>query len=80
MKAVEKRFQRIDPERNHKKFYEVSPELLLFGPTVSRRWDRIGCRRPRALTRQHETRKDALKNINAILKRGERKGYRVVQD
>jgi predicted DNA-binding WGR domain protein len=37
-----KRFKCVDPEKNHNKFYELSVEMLLFGPTVIRRWGRIG--------------------------------------
>jgi hypothetical protein len=32
-----KRFECIDAEKNHNKFYELTTEMLLFGPTVTRR-------------------------------------------
>ena len=34
--TVHQRFECIDPERNHRKFYELSVEMLLFGPTLER--------------------------------------------
>jgi predicted DNA-binding WGR domain protein len=68
------RFECIDPERNHNKFYELSVEMLLFGPTVTRRWGRIGCRRPRTLSKDYETSEEAKREIRVILRRRERRG------
>jgi len=73
-----KRFECIDPERNHNKFYELTAEMLLFGPTVTRRWGRIGCRRPRTLSKDYETWEEAKREIRAILRRRERRGYKTI--
>ena len=76
--TVHKRFECVDPEKNHNKFYELTAEMLLFGPTVTRRWGRIGCRRPRTLSKDYETWEEAKREIKAILRKRERRGYRVV--
>jgi len=70
------RFECIDPERNHRKFYELSVDMLLFGPTVTRRWGRIGSRRARTLSKDYETWEEAKREIRAILRKRERRGYR----
>jgi predicted DNA-binding WGR domain protein len=77
--TVHTRFECIDPERNHRKFYELSVEMLLFGPTVTRRWGRIGSRRPRTLSKDYETWEEAKREVNTILRRRERRGYRVTE-
>jgi predicted DNA-binding WGR domain protein len=77
--TVHKRFECIDPERNHRKFYELSVEMLLFGPTVTRRWGRIGSRRPRTLFKDYQTWEEAKREVNAILRKRERRGYRVLE-
>ena len=71
-----KRYECIDPDRNHKKFYELSVDMLLFGPTVTRRWGRIGSRRPRTLSKDYETWEEAKRELNGILRKRERRGYR----
>jgi predicted DNA-binding WGR domain protein len=77
--TVHQRFECIDPERNHRKFYEISVEMVLFGPTVTRRWGRIGSKRPRTLSRDYETWEEAKKEVKAILRKRERRGYRVTE-
>ena len=74
-----RRYECIDPERNHRKFYKLSVDMLLFGPTVTRRWGRIGSRRPRSLSRDYQTWEEAKREIGAILRKRERRGYRVIQ-
>ena len=74
--TVHQRFECIDPERNHRKFYELSVEMLLFGPTVTRRWGRIGSRRPRTLSKDYETWEEAKREVRAILRRREKRGYK----
>ena len=76
--TVLRRFEFIAPERNHRKFYELSVEMLLFGPTVTRRWGRIGSRRPRTLSKDYETWEEAKRDVTAILKKRERRGYQIV--
>jgi predicted DNA-binding WGR domain protein len=58
-----KRFECIDPERNRNKLYELSVDMLLFGPTITRRWGRIGSRRPRTLSKEYETWGEARREI-----------------
>ena len=74
--TVYQRFECIDPQRNDRKFYELSVEMLLFGPTVTRRWGRIGSRRPRVLSKDYETWEEAKREVNAIFRKRERRGYR----
>ena len=74
--TVHTRFECIDPERNHRKFYELWVEMLLFGPTVTRRWGRIGSRRPRTLSKNYETWEEAKREVRSILRKRERRGYR----
>ena len=77
--TVHKRFECIDPDHNHNKFYELSVEMLLFGPTVTRRWGRIGSRRPRTLSKDYETWEEAKREIGGIFRRRERRGYRAIE-
>jgi len=65
------RFECIDVERNHPKFYELTAEMLLFGPAITRRWGRIGSRRPRSLSKDYRTWEEAKREINAILRKRE---------
>jgi len=37
-----KQFECVNPERNHNKFYKLTVDMLLFGPTITRGWGRIG--------------------------------------
>jgi predicted DNA-binding WGR domain protein len=75
-----RRFECIDPQRNHRKFYELSVEMLLFGPTVTRRWGRIGSRRPRTLSKNYNTWEEAKSDIRAILRKREKRGYVMMND
>lgn len=77
--TVHKRFECVDPERNHNKFYELITDMLLFGPTITRRWGRIGSRRPRTLSKDYETWEQAKRDIKAILRRRKRRGYRAME-
>jgi predicted DNA-binding WGR domain protein len=77
--TVHKHFECADPERNHKKFYKLAVGMLLFGPTVTRRWSRIGSRRPRTLSKDYETWEEAKREIRGILRRRERRGYRAIE-
>jgi hypothetical protein len=43
-----------------------------------RRWGPIDCRRPRTLSKHYETWEKAKREIRAMLRRRERRGYRVV--
>ena len=37
--------------------------MLLFGPTVTRRWGRIGSRRPQTLSKNYETWEEAKREV-----------------
>jgi predicted DNA-binding WGR domain protein len=43
---------------------------------VTRCWGRIGSRRPRTLSKDYETWEEAKGEVNGILRRRERRGYR----
>jgi predicted DNA-binding WGR domain protein len=69
---------RIPP---HKKFYEVEVELRLFYPkTLTRRWGRIGGRRPRSLRMVIETPEELRRQVARITRRRVHHGYQVVAD
>jgi predicted DNA-binding WGR domain protein len=69
---------RIPP---HKKFYEVEVELRLFYPkTLTRRWGRIGGRRPRSLRRVIEDLTDLRRQVARITRRRVSHGYRLVTE
>jgi predicted DNA-binding WGR domain protein len=69
---------RIPP---HKKFYEVEVDLCLFYPkTLTRRWGRIGGRRPRSLRMMIETPEELRRQVQAITGRRRRHGYQVVTE
>jgi predicted DNA-binding WGR domain protein len=69
------RFECIDLDHNCNKFYELTDEMLLFGPTVTRRWGRIGSRRPRSLSKDYETWEKAKRESTAILRRRDSMEY-----
>ena len=65
----------------HRKFYEVELELSLFYPKLlTRRWGRIGTRRPRSIRVVVADREDLLRVVGLIRRRRVLHGYRLAQE
>ena len=65
----------------HRKFYEVELELSLFYPKLlTRRWGRIGTRRPRSIRMVVADREDLQRQVGLIRRRRVLHGYRLVEE
>ena len=65
----------------HRKFYEVELELSLFYPKLlTRRWGRIGTRRPRSIRVVVADREDLLRQVGLIRRRRVQHGYRLAEE
>ncbi len=64
----------------HHKFYEVEVELSLFYPKVlTRRWGRIGTRRPRSIQMLIGDREELQRQVSLIRQRRIQHGYHLAQ-
>jgi predicted DNA-binding WGR domain protein len=73
------RWEHTDPP--HRKFYEVDVELSLFYPKLlTRRWGRIGGKRPRSLRMRVADGEELRRQVAHISRRRQAHGYRLVQE
>lgn len=70
------RLECVDPGRNHNKFYEIETEPALFYPKITKRWGRIGGRKPRMLKKVFELLPDLRKDFAQTLKTRMAHGYK----
>lgn len=68
------RWECVDPERGHRKFYELSWVWCLF-PRVERRWGRIGTGQPHRLTQVFDSPQAARGELLRLVARRKRRGY-----
>ncbi len=65
----------------HHKFYEIEVELALFYPKLlTRRWGRIGGKRPRSLRMRVADGEELQRQVALIGRRRQAHGYRLVQE
>jgi predicted DNA-binding WGR domain protein len=65
----------------HHKFYEVEVELSLFFPKLlTRRWSRIGGKRPRSLQMRVADGEELRQQVAHISRRRQAHGYRLVRE
>ena len=73
------RFENTSPP--HRKFYEVEVELSLFYPKrFTRRWGRIGARRPRAIRKVMSDPDELARQVAVIARLRQRHGYQAVAE
>ena len=73
------RFENVTPP--HRKFYEVEVELSLFYPKrLTRRWGRIGGRKPRLIKTVMSEPDELARQMEVITRLRQRHGYLTVAD